>query len=140
MLVYLRDGICSDECTCCHAEIEVVGPNFAISPSHGILTLGQPVPAGTRQALSRVVTGVPIFKSLVRLDSANSPQGKRESQPGAMVQPQTVGSVLLCPQLDVSMASCAPWSDIPPRWPRGKVTASRAADLGPVSWRPTTVK
>ena len=40
---------------------------FVISPSHRILTPGQPVPAPTlqHQAPGRVATGVPIFKSLV---------------------------------------------------------------------------
>ena len=40
---------------------------LSISPSHSILTPGQPVPALTlqHQAPGRVVTGVPILKSLV---------------------------------------------------------------------------
>ena len=40
---------------------------LSISPSHSILTPGQPVPALTlqRQVPGRTETGVPIFKSLV---------------------------------------------------------------------------
>ena len=38
--------ICSDNLTCCHTEIEVADQTF-ISPSHSILTPGQPVPALT---------------------------------------------------------------------------------------------
>ena len=61
--------ICSDSCTCCHTETEVADQTF-ILPSHSILTSGQPVPALTlyHQAPGRVATGVPILKSLVRLD------------------------------------------------------------------------
>ena len=56
----------SDKFTCRHTEIEVDGQTF-ISPSRSMLTPGQPVPAMTlkRQALGRVATGVPTFKSLV---------------------------------------------------------------------------
>ena len=53
--------ICSDICACCHTGVQVVDrSNF---PS-------DPVPALTlhRQAPGRVVTTVPIFKSLVWLD------------------------------------------------------------------------
>ena len=35
--------ICSDKFTCCHTEIEVA--DLSTSPSHSILTPGQPVPA-----------------------------------------------------------------------------------------------
>ena len=39
---------CSDNCTCCHTEIEVADQTFNFtSPSHSILTPGQPVPALT---------------------------------------------------------------------------------------------
>ena len=38
--------ICSDNFTCCHTEIEVAD-QLSISPSHSILTPGQPVPALT---------------------------------------------------------------------------------------------
>ena len=44
------------------------------TPSHSILTLGQPVPALTLQcqAPGRVTTGLPVFKSLVWLDPEKS--------------------------------------------------------------------
>ena len=60
---------CSDNCTCCHAEIEVADHYFYLIQSY-ILTLGQPVPALTlqRQAPGSVTAGAPIFKSLVRQD------------------------------------------------------------------------
>ena len=38
--------ICSDNCTCCHTETEIADQIF-ISPSHSILTPGQPVSALT---------------------------------------------------------------------------------------------
>ena len=43
---------------------------LSTSPSHSILTPGRPVPVLTleRQAPGRVATGVPILKSLIRLD------------------------------------------------------------------------
>ena len=33
MLVYLRDGICSDSFTCCHTEIEVADQTFYLTQS-----------------------------------------------------------------------------------------------------------
>ena len=55
-----------------------------ISPSHGIQTPGQPIPALTlyRQAPIRVATGLSIFKSLVRLDQEKS-RRKRDSNPAS---------------------------------------------------------
>ena len=57
--------ICSDNCTCCHTEIELADQTFYLT--HSILTPGQPVPVLTleRQAPGRVATGVLMFKSLV---------------------------------------------------------------------------
>ena len=47
---------------------------LSTSPSHSILTPGQPVPAQTleHQVPGRVATGVPIFKSLVSVDPEKS--------------------------------------------------------------------
>ena len=85
MLVYLRDG---------HAQtiLRAAKPRqklqikLSTSPSHSILTSGQPVPALTlyRQAPGRVATGVPIFKSLVWLDPEKSCR-KPDSDPGSSV-------------------------------------------------------
>ena len=74
--------ICSDMCTCCHTETGVAKPSM--SPSHNILTPGQPVEALTlwRQSPGRVATGVPILKSLVWLDPGKS-RRRRESNPGS---------------------------------------------------------
>ena len=60
-----QGGICRDNCTCCHTEIEFA--DKTISSSHSTLTPDQPDPALTlpRQAPGKVTTGVPIFKSLV---------------------------------------------------------------------------
>ena len=57
---------------------------LSISPSHSILTPGQPVPALALpcQASNRVATGVPIFKSPICLDSELS-QRKQELNPGS---------------------------------------------------------
>ena len=54
--------ICSDKCTCCHTETRVA-IKLSTSPSHSILTPGQPVPALTLQcrAPGRVATGMPFF-------------------------------------------------------------------------------
>ena len=38
--------ICSDNCTCCHTEMEVADQT-STSPSHSMLTLGRSVPAET---------------------------------------------------------------------------------------------
>ena len=65
MLAYLVGRLCSDNCTCCHTGRE--GADCVVSPSHSILTPGQPVPALTshRQVPGRVATGVPDFRSQV---------------------------------------------------------------------------
>ena len=57
---------------------------LSTSPSHSILTPGQPVPALTLSypAPSRAATGVPIFKSLVWLNPEKS-QRKWELNPGS---------------------------------------------------------
>ena len=44
-LLNVQGRTCSDSCPCCHIEIEVA--DQTISPSHNILTPGQPVPAPT---------------------------------------------------------------------------------------------
>ena len=60
--VSLRGRICSDSWTCCHNEIEVQIKRV-ISPTHNVLTPGQPAPALTLycKVPSKVSTGVPIF-------------------------------------------------------------------------------
>ena len=65
--------ICTANFTCCHTEMQI---QLSISPSHSILTPGQPVPALTlqRQAPGRVASGVPMFKSLVWLDPGKIPE------------------------------------------------------------------
>ena len=57
---------------------------LSTSPSHIILTPGRPAPVLTleRQAPGRVATGVPMFKSLVRLDPEKS-RRQRDSNPGS---------------------------------------------------------
>ena len=71
--------ICSDMCKCCHTEIKLY-----ISPSHSILTPGQPIPALIleRQAPGRVAKGVPVCESLLT-QSGKKSRGKRDSNPGA---------------------------------------------------------
>ena len=58
---------------------------LSTSSGHGILTLGQPVRVLTlkRQAPGIVATGVPIFKSLVRLNPEKIPTAQ------ARIKPQT---------------------------------------------------
>ena len=76
MQVYLRDGSAQ---TILRAETKL-----SVSPSHSILTLGQPAPALTlyHQGSGRIASGVPILKSLVRLDPAKSWR-KQDSNPGS---------------------------------------------------------
>ena len=66
MLVYLRDGSAqsSERAATLRQKLQI---KLSISPSHSILTPGQPVPELTlqRQAPGRVATGVAISKSLV---------------------------------------------------------------------------
>ena len=73
--------ICSDNWPCCHTEIEVADQTYSIP------TPGQPVPAHTlhHQAPGRVVTGTPIFKTLIWPDPGKSLRGKRESNPGLLL-------------------------------------------------------
>ena len=69
MRVYLRDG--SPQTVLRAATLRwKLQIKLSISPSHSILTPGQPVQALTlyRRAPGRVATGVPIFTSLVWLD------------------------------------------------------------------------
>ena len=65
MLVYLRNGSAQTivPAATLTKKLQI---KLSISPSHSILTLGQPVPALTlqRQASGMVTTGVPTFKSL----------------------------------------------------------------------------
>ena len=68
-IVYLRDG--SGQAIGCAATLRYkLQIKLSTSPSHSILTPGQPVPALTmyRQAAGRVTHGVPTFKSLVSID------------------------------------------------------------------------
>ena len=72
--------ICSDNCTCCHTEIEVADPTFYLTQSQYTDT-GPTNPSAdpiTRQAPDRVAAGVPIFNSLVGLDPE-----KWDSNPGS---------------------------------------------------------
>ena len=74
MPAYLRDGSAQTivRATTLRQKLQI---QLSISPSHSILTPGRPVPALTlwRQAPGRVVTGVPIFESLVWLDPVKIP-------------------------------------------------------------------
>ena len=86
MLVYFRDR--SAQAILGGATLrQKLQIQLSTSPSHGILTLGQPVLVLTLQcqAPGRVATGVPIFKSLVWLDPEKSHRtrpGKIPSQAG----------------------------------------------------------
>ena len=57
----------------------------SISPSHSLLTPGQPLPAITleSQAPGRVAIGVPTFKSLLWLDPEKIPNEKVGIEPGS---------------------------------------------------------
>ena len=59
--------ICTDNFTCCHTEIEAADPTFYLTQSQYTDTLPTSPNAG------RVVTGVPIFESLVWLDPEKNP-------------------------------------------------------------------
>ena len=83
MRVYLRDG--SAQTIQCPATLrKKLQIKVSISPTHSILTPGQPVPVLTllRQAPGKVATGVPIFKSLVHSTPGKS-RNKRDSNPGS---------------------------------------------------------
>ena len=56
--------ICSDNCTCCHTGIQVVDPTFHLTQSQYTDT-GSTSPSIDPLTPGRVVTGVPILKSLV---------------------------------------------------------------------------
>ena len=66
MLVYLRDGFAQaiGRAATLRQKLHI---KLSLSPSHNILTPGQPIPMLTlqRQAPGRVATGVPVFKPLV---------------------------------------------------------------------------
>ena len=83
MLVYLRDRSAQTilSAATLRQKLQIQLPT---SPSHSILTPGRPVAALTLQcqASGRVATGVPSFKSLVRLDQGKS-RRKRDSNPGS---------------------------------------------------------
>ena len=72
--------ICSDKFMCCHTETEAADA-LSTSPTHSFLTTNQPLIALTllRQTSGMVATGVPIFKSLVRLDPEKFPQVRIEA-------------------------------------------------------------
>ena len=75
MRVYLRDGSAQTiiRAATLRQKLQI---KLSISPSHSILTPGQPVPALTlwRQAPGRVASEVSIFKSLVWLDPDKIPR------------------------------------------------------------------
>ena len=56
--------ICSDNFTCCHAEIEVADPAFHLTQSQYTDT-GPTSPSADPITPGRVATGVPMFKSQV---------------------------------------------------------------------------
>ena len=84
MRVYFRDGSAQTTLRAAtpRSKMQI---KRSISPSHSILTPGQPLPALTleRQAPGRVATGVPIFKSLVRLDPGKNPVASGIRTPGS---------------------------------------------------------
>ena len=73
--------ICSDNSKCCHTEIEVADQTFYLTQSQytdtGLTSLSTELTL-YHQAPGRVATGMPILKSLVRLDPEKS-RRKRES-------------------------------------------------------------
>ena len=79
MIVYLIDGSA-------HTVLRTATMRYKLqiqlstSPSHSILSQGQPVPVLTLQGQTPggVATGVPVFKSLVRLEP-EKPRRKRDS-------------------------------------------------------------
>ena len=80
MSLYLRDGsaLPTVRAATLRQKLQI---QFAISPSHSIPTMSQPVLALTLQCEVpfRVVTEVPIVMSLGRLNLEKSPRGKRGS-------------------------------------------------------------
>ena len=72
----------SDNCTCCHTEIEVAAQTFYLCQSQ--YTDTGPTSPSTDPVMPgacRVATGVPILKSLVRLDPEKIATQMRESNP-----------------------------------------------------------
>ena len=69
MLAHLRDGSAQTilRTAALNEKLQI---KRSASPSHSILISGQPVPALT-QAPGSIATGLPVFKSLVRLDPEN---------------------------------------------------------------------
>ena len=75
--------ICSDNCACCHTEIEAASRTFHLTQSqHTDTGPTSPGPDIYRQAPDRVATGASIFTSLMWLDLEKGP---RESNPGLPV-------------------------------------------------------
>ena len=71
--------VCSDNCTCCHTDLETADQTFYLTQSQYIdtaLTL-------CCQAPGRVTNGVPILKSLVRLDLQKIRKKKAGTQAGS---------------------------------------------------------
>ena len=64
--------ICSDNFMCCHTEIQVADPTFYLTQSQYTDT-GPISPSADPMTPGRVATGVPILKSLVRLDPEKIP-------------------------------------------------------------------
>ena len=91
MLVYLRDGSAQTRVRAVTLRYKLQ-IKLSTSPSHSMLTPGQPVPALTlqHQAPGKVATRVPIFKSLVCLGpggggggGGGNPWRKRKLNPGS---------------------------------------------------------
>ena len=104
MQVYLR--ICSDNFR------RKLQTKLSISPSHSILTPGQPVPALTlqHQAPGRVATGVPISMSLVWLNLKKSPRKQ-----------------------DLNLGSSPLKADALTTWPARRSTANKALSTHPAA-------
>ena len=64
MLVYLRNGICSDNRTCCHTEMETTDPTSYLTQSQFTDT-GPTSPSTDPTTPGRVATGMLILKSPV---------------------------------------------------------------------------
>ena len=93
---------------------------LSISPSHSILTPGQPVPALTlyRQVPGRVATGVPFFF----LSHGMTQAQKNPGASGIRTRDLPKGH----------KANEAVSKQGPPRWPSSKSSASKATDLGSI--------
>ena len=84
MLVYLRDGSAQTIVLCWYTEVEAADQTFYLTQAQYTDTGSTSPSADTiyRQAPGRVATGVPIFQSLVWLDSEKS-RRNRASNPGS---------------------------------------------------------